>query len=150
MAFVYYQTGLTLPLHILDVPCSNLVPEAYGSVQGFHVFPRCLQAKFIKLGLDLFLPHILQFIIHSSSYHLTLEEPEQLNRYSYGLDDRGSVPGRSNRFFSIQQCPDRLWGPSSLLYSGYRGLKADHSPPSSADVKNAWIYTSTPPYVFMA
>jgi hypothetical protein len=26
---------------------------------------------------------------------------------------------------------------------------ADHSPPSSAEVKKTWIYTSTPPYVFM-
>jgi hypothetical protein len=26
----------------------------------------------------------------------------------------------------------------------------DHSPPSSAEVKKMWIYTSTPPYVFMA
>jgi hypothetical protein len=23
--------------------------------------------------------------------------------------------------------------------------ESDHSPPSSAEVKNAWIYTSTPP-----
>jgi hypothetical protein len=30
------------------------------------------------------------------------------------------------------------------------GLEADHSPPSSAEVKNVWSYTSTPPYVFMA
>jgi len=29
-------------------------------------------------------------------------------------------------------------------------LEADHSPPSSAAVKNAWSYTSTPQYVFMA
>jgi hypothetical protein len=28
--------------------------------------------------------------------------------------------------------------------------EADHSPPSSAEVKNAWSYTSAPPYVFMA
>jgi hypothetical protein len=27
---------------------------------------------------------------------------------------------------------------------------ADHSAPSSAEVKKTWIYTSTPPYVFMA
>jgi hypothetical protein len=30
------------------------------------------------------------------------------------------------------------------------GRKADHSRPSSADVKNAWSYTSTLPYVIMA
>jgi hypothetical protein len=28
------------------------------------------------------------------------------------------------------------------------GLEADHSPPSSAKVKNAWNYTSTPPHTF--
>jgi hypothetical protein len=29
------------------------------------------------------------------------------------------------------------------------GRQADHSPPTSAKVKKTWIYTSTPPYVFM-
>jgi hypothetical protein len=31
-----------------------------------------------------------------------------------------------------------------------QGREADHSPPTSAEVKKTWIYTSTPPYVFMA
>jgi hypothetical protein len=30
------------------------------------------------------------------------------------------------------------------------GLEADHSPSSSAKVKNAWSYTFTPLYVFIA
>jgi hypothetical protein len=30
------------------------------------------------------------------------------------------------------------------------GREADHSPPTSIEVKNAWIYTSTPPCAFMA
>jgi hypothetical protein len=30
------------------------------------------------------------------------------------------------------------------------GREADHSPPSSAEVKKAWIYISTPQYAFMA
>jgi hypothetical protein len=30
------------------------------------------------------------------------------------------------------------------------GCEADHSPLSSAEVKNVWSYTSTPQYVFMA
>jgi hypothetical protein len=29
------------------------------------------------------------------------------------------------------------------------GREADHSPPSSAEIKNAWNYTSTPQYAFM-
>jgi hypothetical protein len=38
-----------------------------------------------------------------------------------------------------------------VLFSGIRrpGRKADHSPPPSAEVKNAWSYTSTHTYVFM-
>jgi hypothetical protein len=31
-----------------------------------------------------------------------------------------------------------------------QGREADHSPPTSAEVKKLWIYTSTSPYVFMA
>jgi hypothetical protein len=30
------------------------------------------------------------------------------------------------------------------------GRKAEHSPPASTEIKNTCIYTSTPPYVFMA
>jgi hypothetical protein len=41
---------------------------------------------------------------------------------SYQMGTRGSFP----------------WGKAA-------GCDADHSPPSSAEVKNAWSYTSTPP-----
>jgi hypothetical protein len=30
------------------------------------------------------------------------------------------------------------------------GREADYSPPASAEVKKMWIYTSIPPYAFMA
>jgi hypothetical protein len=53
---------------------------------------------------------------------------------------------RQEDFSSNLLCPDRLWGPPSLLSSGYRGSfpggkgwpgrDADHSPPSSAEVVN--------------
>jgi hypothetical protein len=42
---------------------------------------------------------------------------------SYGLDGRNPIPdGGKGTFFSNLQRPDRLWGPSSLLSSGYRNL----------------------------
>jgi hypothetical protein len=38
----------------------------------------------------------------------------------YGLDDRGSIPGRDKGFFFLFLRPDRLWGQPSLLSNGYR------------------------------
>jgi hypothetical protein len=47
--------------------------------------------------------------------------------------------------------PPIKWVPGTLSLGVKRpGHEADHSPPSSAEVKNAWSYTSTPQYVFMA
>jgi hypothetical protein len=43
-----------------------------------------------------------------------------------------------------------IWGIySSTLYLPWLGREAYHSPPPSTEVKNAWSYTSTPPYVFV-
>jgi hypothetical protein len=42
----------------------------------------------------------------------------------YGLDDRAievRFPAQAKGFFLYPLCPDRLWGPPSLLYNGYRG-----------------------------
>jgi hypothetical protein len=42
--------------------------------------------------------------------------------------------------------PPIQWVPGALSLGIKRpGREADHSPPSSAEVKNAWSYTSTPP-----
>jgi hypothetical protein len=47
--------------------------------------------------------------------------------------------------------PPIQWVPGALSLVVKRPEhEADHSPPSSAEVKNAWNYTSTPQYVFMA
>jgi hypothetical protein len=52
-----------------------------------------------------------------------------------------------------------LKGPPSLLSNRYWEFspevkrpehEADHSPPTSAEVKKIWLYTSTSPYAFMA
>jgi hypothetical protein len=53
--------------------------------------------------------------------------------------------------FSSPRRPDRLWGPIQWVPGVKRpGRETDHSLPTSAEVKNTWIYTSTPPYVFVA
>jgi hypothetical protein len=84
----------------------------------------------------------------SYTYTLTL---------GYGLDDRGSrvrFPAGLGIFLFITVSRTAL-GPtqppiqcvSGALSLGVKrpGREADHSPPSSADVKNAWSYTSTHP-----
>jgi hypothetical protein len=66
----------------------------------------------------------------------------------YGLGDRAievRCSAEAKGFFLQPVCPDQLWGPPNLLYNGYRGpfpggkarpgRDADHSPPSSAEVK---------------
>jgi hypothetical protein len=62
----------------------------------------------------------------------------------YGLDEQGvgvRVP-EGERIFISPCRSDRLWGPPSLS-NGYRGAlspgrEADHSPPTSAEVKKTW------------
>ena len=69
----------------------------------------------------------------------------------FGLDGPGSKLGGDEIF---PTCPDRPWGPPSLLQNGYRifhrgkvrpGRAADHSPPSSAAVMEEYSYNSTHP-----
>jgi len=76
------------------------------------------------------------------------------------LDDRGSIPGTGRKFFSSPLFPDRLWGSTQPFIQWVPGnpppgakrpvYEADHSPQSSAEDKNVWSYTSTPPHIFIA
>ena len=68
-----------------------------------------------------------------------------------GWTVRGSNLG-GGEIFGI--CPDRPWGPPSLLYNGYRvfpggkerpGRDADPSPPSRAVAMKGYSYTCIPP-----
>jgi len=81
-------------------------------------------------------------IQHSMSMHHTIKLPSRLYR----------IPVGGSEIFHT--CPERPWGPRSLLYNGYRvssggkewpGRDADPSTPSSAVAKKEWSYTSTSP-----
>ena len=76
---------------------------------------------------------------------------QSVQRLATGWTDRGSNPGGGESF---RTCPERPWGPPSLLCDGYRvfpgskerlGRDADPSPPSRALVKKEQSYTSTLP-----
>jgi hypothetical protein len=62
-----------------------------------------------------------------------------------------SLLAAASRLFlgPTQPCIQRLPGAVSPFVK-QPGREADHSPPSSAEVKNVWSYTSTPQHVFMA
>jgi hypothetical protein len=71
----------------------------------------------------------------------------------YGLDDREFEFRQQLRIFFFTIASRPVLGTSSFLSNGYRasfprdkvaGPPADHLHPSSANVKNAWSYTSTP------
>jgi hypothetical protein len=75
------------------------------------------------------------------------------------LRGRGSSTGTvKNVLFSTSSRPALgptqppvQWAPGALSPDVKRpGRETDHSPPTSAEVKKMWIYTSTPPYIFMA
>jgi hypothetical protein len=79
---------------------------------------------------------------------------QSVQRLATGRTVRGSNPGGGEIF---RTRPDRLWGPPSLLYNGYRlsfpgvkrpGRGVNHPPPSSAEVKGRvelHIYTPSGP-----
>jgi hypothetical protein len=70
--------------------------------------------------------------------------PLENSPYSPDLAPRLQPPASSPQ-------PPIQWVPGALSLAVKRpGREADHSPPSSAETKNAWSYTSSPQYVFMA
>jgi hypothetical protein len=93
-------------------------------------------------------PRHLVYSFITSKYDFRSRDSSGSIVSDYGLDDRAigvRFPAEAKHFSSIL-CPDRLCGPPSLLYNGYRGSfpggkarpgrDAEHSPPCSAEVVN--------------
>jgi hypothetical protein len=90
-------------------------------------------------------------------------EKQSQNEPSYWLRARrprgrsSSTDKRKNFHFSMSSRPALgptqppiQWAPGALSPGVKRpGREADRSPPTSAEVKKTWVYTSTPPYAFM-
>jgi hypothetical protein len=79
-------------------------------MRDFHIFTYSYISLYFVVNLfDLF----FFCLSHDSSDGIATD---------YGLDDRGSIPCGGWEFFSSIPCPDRFWGPPSLLSNGYRGI----------------------------
>jgi hypothetical protein len=126
----------------------------------------------LRLGLqsDSFLQHFLSkfcmhFISlpcllhasHSSFDHLT----QLVQRLATGWTaEMSEFESRMDKIFllftSSRPVLGPIWPPTQQLPGAVspwvkrRGRDADHSPPTSAEIKNSWISTSDSPYVFMA
>jgi hypothetical protein len=65
---------------------------------------------------------------------------------SYGLGDREFESRQGLRIFLFTTQPPIQWVQGDLSLGVKRpGREADYSPPSSAEITNEWIYTSTSP-----
>jgi hypothetical protein len=97
-------------------------------------------------------------------YALLINKTGELSRYSDWLRagrrrGRSSNPNKVKNDLFSTSCrlalgstqPSTQWLPGALSPGVKRpGREADQSPPTNAEVNKMWIYTSTPPCVFMA
>ena len=109
---------------------------SYFALSHFHVFKFSIVWNLVlslaqPIIFNLFI--LLQLVTVLDTLHLKCDELPFLSHWHTSL-----------------KCPDQLWGLPSLLFSGYwggcyaRSKAVNHSPPSNAEVKNDWSYTSTP------
>lgn len=81
-----------------------------------------------------------------------------LQRISYGLDGQGFESQQGREHFFSRDRRDGFWGTLSPIFIGYQGyfsgvkrlvFEVDHSPQSTAEVKNDWNYTQAPGICFL-
>jgi hypothetical protein len=78
-------------------------------------------------------------------------DPDMLFESRNRSKSRDSSVGIASRTVLGPTQPPIQWVPGALSLGVKRpGREADDSPPSNAEVKNAWSYTSTPHYAFLA
>jgi hypothetical protein len=93
--------------------------------------------------------------IKQSLKNIRSRDSSAVKRWATGWMIRAWSPGRGWEIFLLTTASRLVLGPTKppiQWVSGALSLgvkrpvpEADHSPPSSAEVKNAWSYTSTPP-----
>jgi hypothetical protein len=141
-------------------------PQAYFYIKRkghkwFHLLcERCDATQFIKLGrlhVTYADQKLLFLVMHKwelwSLFFGKLSQDTSVGTMmGCRLDEQESIPGIA-RFFHFPLHPDWLWGPPTLLSNGYGGsfpevkipgCTTNHSPPSSAEVKNSEATVHSP------
>jgi hypothetical protein len=88
-------------------------------------------------------------VLHS---HCRCHNPFLIRNGKVGY--RSSIPGRKNCCFSYPKRPARPWNQTIVIFSGYGG-RDDRMwdwplTSRSAEIKNGWSYTPTPPHSVIA
>jgi hypothetical protein len=134
-----------------------LVRSQFSNFQKFSLFPlffNSLQMSNIKLHTENVLLYKYAVILHILNYNLSTLTCSPWHYISTETIRQCSTPKSLELFdqnkLNYTQRPSQ-WATEALSRGVNRtGREADHSPPSSAEFKNAWSYVSIPPYVFMA
>jgi hypothetical protein len=151
-----FQRHIQAPSYVI-LPSSRLSPLQH-CLQALSEFNFPSKSSSLTQALT-WPPHTHPSVTHSHYVFILLISRSRDNAVGtaagYGLDDggvgvRGSV---GSRIFSSARRPDRFWGPPSLLSNGYGapspgverpGREADHSPPTSAEIKEMWSINPLP------
>jgi hypothetical protein len=120
-----------------------------------HHIRGCCYLEFLW---SLIFMRVLQNFVDSLKWTITPHNLHEELRAGWPRGRSSSPGGVKNFLFSRSSRPPLRstqppiqWVPGALsLGIKRRGLEVDHSPPTSAEVKKMWIYTSTPTYAFMA
>jgi hypothetical protein len=144
--------------------CVRYINEGSHRLGGFHSpLPKLIQRSIMIIATSDKLCHASVLKLHAGEFNSGPRSRESSVGIAtgYGLDDQGggsSSPGGVKNFhFSMSsrlalgstQPPIKMGTGGSFPGVKRQGRGADHSPPTSAEVQKMWIYTSTPPYVFM-
>jgi hypothetical protein len=128
-AFLISPTRATCPAtltHWVDHTKNLVISRKYGALHyalssSYLLLPLPWVQIFFSIPCS---ANMTDQVLHA---HNTCPTYWQLSRYSAGLRAGGSgfygsIPGWGWEFFSSPPCPERLWGPPSLLSNGYEGL----------------------------
>jgi hypothetical protein len=117
-----------------------------------------LRTYFHKVSSNIFLSSTHRYLKWSLPF--ISRDSTVLWRWAKGWMIAGSSSERGWEFFFFTTASRQALGPTQppiqwvpgviSLAIKLPGREADQSPPSSAEVKNAWSYTSTPQHAFMA